>query len=65
MRHVPPSECEDFMWMYRNGVVHFYKHIVTRRYLMLDGDGNCFLWNQDHLRMGDFESEYLRVTGQK
>jgi hypothetical protein len=28
--------CCDFMWMWREGGVQFYKHIRTRRYLLLD-----------------------------
>ena len=62
--HLSPSECEDFMWMYRQGEVHFYKHVITRRYLLLDSDGRCFSGKTDGLRMIDFEQEYLRVIGQ-
>ena len=60
-QHLPPSECADFMWMYRQRTVHFYKHIVTRRYLLLDGDGNCYSQINGELRVVDFAAEYLRV----
>ena len=60
---VPTSECTDFMWMHRDGAVEFYKHIITRRYLMLNGEGNCLRWSGGELQVVDFEPEYLRVTG--
>ena len=56
-------DCADFMWMHRDGAVEFYKHIITRRYLMLDGEGNCLRWSGGELQVVDFEPEYLRVTG--
>ena len=62
-RHLAETDCADFMWMYRHGVVHFYKHINTRRYLVLDGAGNCFRCANGELSNVDFELEYLRVTG--
>ena len=61
--HVPPSEREDFMWMHRDGGINFYKHIVTRRYLMIDAGGNCLRWDRKGLQVVDFGPEYLRVTG--
>ena len=64
-QHVPHEECAEFMWMHRDGVVHFYKHIITRRYLMLDVDGNCLRWHQGGLQAVDFKPEYLRVTGRE
>lgn len=38
---------EDFMWMFEVALhdarcLHAYKHIMTRRYLHLDVDGNAF-----------------------
>lgn len=59
--HLPPSECADFMWMYRDRTVHFYKHIITRRYLLLDRDGNCYGQLNGELGVADFAAEYLRV----
>ena len=47
--------------MYRQRTVHFYKHIVTRRYLLLDRDGNCYCQINGELRGVDFAAEYLRV----
>jgi hypothetical protein len=59
------AQCADFMWMYQDGAVHFCKHIITRRYLMLDDQGNCLGRVEGELRKVDFEPEYLRVTGKE
>ena len=62
-QRVAETECADFMWMYQEGDVHFYKHIITRRYLVLDSEGACFRWVNGELSTANFELEYLRVTG--
>lgn len=46
------DECGDWMWMHAvdagNGErVHFYKHMETRRYLRLDGQGNLHAEDAD------------------
>jgi hypothetical protein len=43
-----------FMWMFEieladGSRVHSYKHIHTRRYLHLDGEGHAFVYCGDHL----------------
>jgi hypothetical protein len=50
------------MWMWRENGVEFYKHIATRRYLMLDGDGQCYASEGGHLVAADFREEFSRVT---
>ena len=30
--------CGEFMWMFRRGGLEYYKHVDTRRYLVLDGE---------------------------
>lgn len=34
--------CVEFMWMYRQDGVEFYKHVQTRRYLLLDSESRCY-----------------------
>jgi hypothetical protein len=31
-----PAQCVDFMWMGSAGTLQIYKHIDTRRYLLID-----------------------------
>jgi len=33
---VGPEGCGEFMWMWGEAGIQFYKHICTRRYLLLD-----------------------------
>lgn len=41
--------CEEFMWiMRRNGLEH-YKHIDSRKYLILDAAGHCYSRHGDQL----------------
>ena len=54
--------CEEFMWMWRENGVEYYKHITTRRYLMLDGQGQCYASQNGHLAAADFREEFSRVT---
>jgi hypothetical protein len=35
-------QCAEFMWMYRKDGVEFYKHVETRRYLLLDSESRCY-----------------------
>ena len=37
-----PGDCEDFMYMGRNGEIELYKHRWTRRYLNISADGGRF-----------------------
>lgn len=42
-----PAQCKDFMWMGRTGTVQHYKHIDTRRYLLIDATTGEF-YDQEH-----------------
>lgn len=55
------SQCAEFMWMYRKDGVEFYKHIQTRRYLLLDSESRCYRQREGALVEVDFERE-LRLT---
>jgi hypothetical protein len=64
-----PGQCRGFMYIGRVGTVHLYKHIITRRYLNLDTEGNCFVWdgegdNASNYIPADFDEQLIRVTGQ-
>lgn len=53
----------EFMWMYTDEVrqIEFYKHAVTRKYLLLRADGRCVQATGSGLVGVDFESELARV----
>jgi hypothetical protein len=57
--------CTEFMWMWRESGVEYYKHIATRRYLMLDGQGQCYTSQGGHLAPADFREEFSRVTEER
>jgi hypothetical protein len=53
----------EFMWMYsdeENGV-EYYKHAVTRRYLLLGRDGQCYQQRAPGLVKVEFDSDLRRV----
>ena len=60
-----PQQCAEFMWMFRENGVEHYKHIMTRCYLMLTGDGRCVVRRGDQFEEADFEQEWNRVTGRR
>ena len=54
----------EFMWMYGDEAtrIEYYKHSVTRRYLLLHRDGRCFQYAEGGgLAEVDFQKELLRV----
>ena len=55
----------EFMWMYadEDTRVEYYKHTVTRRYLLLHRDGRCFQQSAPGLVEVDFDIELERVCG--
>ncbi|MGH9435653.1 MAG: hypothetical protein ACRD06_06605 [Terriglobia bacterium] len=55
------SRCAEFMWMWREGGVQFYKHINTRRYLHLDKTGRCYRQGPTGLEPGNLDEELKRV----
>ena len=58
------SRCAEFMWMFREDGIEFYKHIGTRRYLLLDSASRCFRRKDGAFVEVDFELEYRLVTGE-
>jgi len=57
------NRCCEFMWMWRQGGVEFYKHITTRRYLLLDSEGCCYRQTAAGLQAVDVVAELKRVRG--
>jgi hypothetical protein len=55
----------EFMWMYRTGGIEHYKHIRTRRYLLLDAQGQCFERTNAGLRPVPFVPDWMRVSGRE
>ncbi len=53
----------EFMWMFgdANTGVEYYKHSITRRYLLLHRDGRCFQQSLDGLVEVDFATDLVRV----
>jgi len=62
-RWLAPVQCAEFMWMYREDGVEHYKHIVSRKYLLLDQDGRCLARTAEGLAEAPFEQEWKRATG--
>jgi len=58
-----PELCGEFMWVFREGGIEHYKHIVTRRYLRLDRDGRCLILAASGTTEVPFDREWKRVTG--
>ena len=58
----PLSLCAVFMWMWREGGIEFYKHVETRRYLLLDSEQHCWRQGDGGLKLSDFERELRRAT---
>jgi len=52
---------EQFMWMWREGQVQVYKHIRTRRYLLVDGEGKCYQRTAAGLEPADLKQQLKRV----
>jgi len=54
----------ELMWMYgcEATQIEYYKHSVTRRYLLLHRDGRCFQYTEGgDLKEVDFQQELHRV----
>lgn len=58
-----PERCAEFMWMYRDQGVEHYKHILTRRYLLLDSSGRCLARTTGSLYEVPFDDEWKQVSG--
>jgi hypothetical protein len=49
--------------MWREGAIGFYKHIATRRYLLLDSEGCCYRQTAAGLEAVEVAAELKRVIG--
>lgn len=58
-----PEHCAEFMWMFREGGVEHFKHILTRRYLLLDASGQCVARTATGFYEVPFLDEWKRVSG--
>ena len=41
------SRCAEFMWMWRKNGLEYYKHVDTRRYLILDATGRSYVCREE------------------
>ena len=55
---IPATGCAQFMWMWRDRGIEFYKHIDTRRYLLLDSEGRCWRQSGNGFELRDFAEEF-------
>ena len=56
-----PELCREFMWMWRESGIEFFKHIRTRRYLLLDSQGRCYRQSAGGIEPADLDAEIERV----
>jgi len=56
------ERCAEFMWMWRQNGLEYYKHIDTRRYLILDAEGRCYIRRDGDLVGVDFAEEFRRFA---
>jgi hypothetical protein len=56
------ERCAEFMWMWRQNDLEYYKHIDTRRYLILDAEGRSYHRRDGDLVPVDFAVEFRRVA---
>jgi hypothetical protein len=60
-----PELCEQFMWMWRESGIEFFKHIDTRRYLLLDSEGRCYRQTEVGFEPVDAATALKRVKGEE
>jgi len=56
------QQCAEFMWMWRQNGLEYYKHIDTRRYLVLDAEGRIYRQRGGDLVIVDFAEEFCKVA---
>ena len=56
------ERCSEFMWMWRQNDLEYYKHIDTRRYLILDAEACSYRRRDGDVVVVDFTEEFRRVT---
>ena len=58
------KRCVGFMYMGRVNGINLYKHGISRSYLNLDDEGNCYTaMGSGCYRRGDFEFELRKLEG--
>jgi hypothetical protein len=55
------GRCQEFMFMGRMGSMNFYKHILTRRYLILDHSGNCYVYRKGKYEPAEFTVQITSI----
>jgi hypothetical protein len=56
------ERCAEFMWMWRQKDLEYYKHVDTRQYLILDAEGRTYRRRDGDLVVVDFAEEFRRVA---
>lgn len=57
------ARCAGFMFMGRMNGINLYKHGISRSYLYLDDDGNCYVAGQPGCHVPtDFKQELSRLV---
>ena len=56
------TRCAEFMWMFRENGLEHYKHIDTRRYLILDAKGRSYIRRDGDMVRVNFRKEFRRVV---
>jgi hypothetical protein len=56
------TRCSEFMWMFRENGLEHYKHIDTRRYLILDPKGRSYVRRDGDMVRVNFRKEFRRVV---
>jgi hypothetical protein len=56
------TRCAEFMWMFRENGLEHYKHIDTRRYLILDAKGRSYVRRDGYMARVNFRKEFRRVV---
>ena len=57
-----PARCMGFMFMGRVNGINLYKHGITRTYLNLDDEGNCYAYQGgSRYRLTDFSVELQKL----
>lgn len=58
-----PARCVGFMFMGRLNGINLYKHGISRTYLNLDDDGNCYIAGKPGCYLAaDFDQEFSKLT---
>jgi hypothetical protein len=57
------ARCAEFMWMWRQNGLEYYRHAGRRRYLILDSEGKSYSQQDAGLAAVDFTEEFRRGGG--